>query len=91
MVTASPARIQSAGALNTAPIIMTTGRGGGRGPRNHVGGRYTYCWRGVKPLPAAGMVTATTTPDTGTGAPDPRVGNAATATCSVTGAPVACW
>lgn len=34
-----PLRIQSAGVLNSPPIIITTGRAGGAGPANQAGGR----------------------------------------------------
>ncbi len=39
VLTALPARVQSAGVLNCPPIIITVGNGGGGVVANHSGGR----------------------------------------------------
>ena len=60
--TAPPARIQSAGVLNGAPIIITVGNRGGGLVANQAGGRYTNSSRWRNFDESALMVTRTTTP-----------------------------
>ncbi|CPR07756.1 hypothetical protein BN971_01093 [Mycobacterium bohemicum DSM 44277] len=70
VLTALPARVQSAGVLNCPPIIITVGSfGGGLSPAsgwcpqvNHAGGRYTSSPRCLKCDASEGILTATTLP-----------------------------
>src|ERR1700722_19222993 len=65
VLTTLPARSQSVGVLNSAPIIITTGSRGGGLLANHTGGRYTSSSRWWKFDAAAEMDTGTATPLTG--------------------------
>src|SRR5579875_2117822 len=62
VATALPARSQSAGVLNSPPIIITVGSRGGGVLANHAGGRYTSSPRCLKCDASAGIVTGTTLP-----------------------------
>ena len=62
VVTALPARSQSAGVLNSPPIIITVGSRGGGSLANHAGGRYTSSPRCLKFDAASPVSTCTTVP-----------------------------
>src|SRR6201746_1273917 len=57
-----PARSQSAGVLNSPPIIISVGSAGGGFEANQAGGRYTSSSRCLNPDAAALIVTGTTDP-----------------------------
>jgi hypothetical protein len=59
---AFPARIQSAGVLNSPPIIITVGSGGEGSVAYQAGGRYTSSPRCLNPDAVPGTSTETTVP-----------------------------
>src|ERR1700737_4660069 len=66
VLAALPVRSQSAGVLNSPPIIITTGNRGAGWLANHAGGRYTSSLRCLKCDASLGMSTDTTAPWEGT-------------------------
>src|SRR6201999_2308656 len=62
VLAALPARSQSPGVLNSPPIIITVGSGGGGLVENQAGGKYTTSPRCLKCDASAEIVTGTTMP-----------------------------
>jgi hypothetical protein len=62
VLTALPVRTQSAGVLNSPPIIMIVGSGGGGSVAYQAGGRYTSSSRCLNPDAVSAISTGTSVP-----------------------------